>query len=41
VVVGQQIEDELVLYEITASGVIVKFRRYLIEVGVLQNWALN
>ena len=41
VVTGQQIEDELMLYEITAKGVIVKFRRYLIEVGVLQNWALN
>ncbi len=38
---GQQIVDELLLHEITPTGVIVKFRGYLIEVGVLQNWTLN
>ena len=38
---GQQITDELYLHEITPLGVIVEFRGYLIEVGVLQNWTLN
>ena len=38
---GRQIMDELFLHEITSTGVIVKFRGYLIEVGVLQNWTLN
>ncbi len=38
---GQQIEDDLFLHEITPSGVVVEFRGYLIDVGVLQNWTLN
>jgi len=38
---GQKIANELSLYEITPTGVIVEFRGYLIEVGVLQNWTLN
>ena len=38
---GQQIVDELILHEITPEGVVVKFRGYLIGVGVLQNWTLN
>jgi len=38
---GQRILDELYLYEITPTGVIVEFRGYLIDVGVLQNWNLN
>lgn len=38
---GQQIVDELFLHKITPTGVIVKFRGYLIEVGVLQNWNLK
>jgi general secretion pathway protein B len=38
---GRQIMDELFLHEITSTGVIVEFRGYLIEVGVLQNWTLN
>jgi general secretion pathway protein B len=38
---GQQIVDELFLHKITPGGVIVKFRGYLIEVGVLQNWNLK
>lgn len=38
---GQKIANELFLYEITPTGVIVEFRGYLIEVGVLQNWTLN
>jgi general secretion pathway protein B len=38
---GQQIVGELFLHKITPSGVIVKFRGYLIEVGVLQNWNLR
>jgi general secretion pathway protein B len=38
---GQQIVDELILHKITPTGVIVKFRGYLIEVGVLQNWNLK
>ena len=38
---GRQIMDELFLHEITPTGVIVEFRGYLIEVGVLQNWTLN
>jgi len=38
---GRQIADELFLYEITPTGVIVEFRGYLIDVGVLQNWTLN
>ncbi len=38
---GQQIANDLFLHEITPSGVIVEFRGYLIEVGVLQNWTLN
>jgi general secretion pathway protein B len=38
---GQQIVDELSLHEITPTGVIVEFRGYLIDVGVLQNWNLN
>jgi general secretion pathway protein B len=38
---GRQIANELFLYEITPTGVIVEFRGYLIDVGVLQNWTLN
>lgn len=38
---GQLIVDEVFLHEITRDGVIVKFRNYLIGVGVLQNWTLN
>ena len=38
---GQQIVDELILHEITPTGVIVEFRGYLIDIGVLQNWSLN
>ena len=38
---GRQIADGLSLHEITPTGVIVEFRGYLIEVGVLQNWTLN
>jgi general secretion pathway protein B len=38
---GRQITDDLFLHEITPTGVIVEFRGYLIEVGVLQNWTLN
>ena len=38
---GQQIVGELSLHEITPTGVIVEFRGYLIDVGVLQNWNLN
>jgi hypothetical protein len=38
---GQKIANELFLYAITPTGVIVEFRGYLIEVGVLQNWTLN
>ncbi len=38
---GRQIEGELYLHEITPTGVIVEFRGYLIDVGVLQNWTLK
>jgi general secretion pathway protein B len=38
---GQQIANELFLHEITPTGVIVEFRGYLIEVGVLQGWTLH
>ena len=38
---GQQIVNELFLHEITPTGVIVEFRGYLIEVGVLQGWTLH
>ena len=38
---GGQIADELFLHEITPTGVIVEFRGYLIDIGVLQNWTLN
>ena len=38
---GGQIVDELILHEITPTGVVVEFRGYLIEIGVLQNWTLN
>ena len=38
---GRQITNELFLHEITPTGVIVEFRGYLVEVGVLQNWTLN
>ncbi|MFA9420119.1 MAG: general secretion pathway protein GspB [Gammaproteobacteria bacterium] len=38
---GQQIVHELFLHEITPTGVIVEFRGYLIEVGVLQGWTLH
>jgi general secretion pathway protein B len=38
---GQQIVDELFIHKITPTGVIVEFRGYLIDVGVLQNWNLN
>ena len=41
VVAGQQITDELLLDEITPTGVVVEFHGYLIEVGVLQNWSLK
>ncbi len=38
---GQQITKDLFLYEITPTGVVVEFRGYFIDVGVLQNWTLN
>ncbi len=38
---GQQIADELILHKITPTGVVVEFRGYLIDVGVLQNWSLD
>ncbi len=38
---GQRIVDEIYLHEITPTGVVVEFRGYLIDVGVLQNWTLN
>ena len=38
---GRKIAKDLFLYEITPTGVIVEFRGYLIDVGVLQNWTLN
>jgi general secretion pathway protein B len=38
---GQQIVDELILHQITPTGVVVEFRGYLIDIGVLQNWSLN
>jgi general secretion pathway protein B len=38
---GQRIVDEVFLHEITTDGVVVRFRGYLISVGVLQNWTLN
>ncbi len=41
VITGQQIAEDLFLHEITPGGVVVEFRGYLIEVGVLQNWKLN
>jgi len=41
VVAGQRITDDLLLDEITPTGVIVEFQGYLIEVGVLQNWKLK
>lgn len=40
-IAGQQIVDELILHEITPTGVVVEFRGYLIDIGVLQNWSLN
>jgi general secretion pathway protein B len=41
IITGQQIAEELFLHEITPSGVVVEFKGYLIEVGILQNWTLN
>jgi general secretion pathway protein B len=38
---GRQIANGLFLHEITPTGVVVEFRGYLIDVGVLQNWTLN
>jgi len=38
---GQQIVGELSIHKITPTGVIVEFRGYLIDVGVLRNWNLN
>jgi general secretion pathway protein B len=38
---GQQIAGEVFLHKITPTGVILEFRGYLIDVGVLQNWNLN
>jgi general secretion pathway protein B len=38
---GQQIVGELVLHQITPTGVVVEFRGYLIDIGVLQDWSLN
>ncbi len=40
-IAGQQIVNELILHEITPTGVVVEFRGYLIDIGVLQNWSLN
>ena len=37
---GQQIADGLILHKITPTGVIVEFKGYLIDIGVLQNWNL-
>lgn len=41
VIAGQQIVDELFLHKVTPTGVIVDFRGFLIETGVLQNWSLK
>jgi general secretion pathway protein B len=41
VMTGRQIVDEVFLHKITPTGVIVEFRGYLIDVGVLQGWTLN
>ncbi|MDH5355112.1 MAG: general secretion pathway protein GspB [Gammaproteobacteria bacterium] len=38
---GQRIVGDVYLHEITPTGVVVEFRDYLIDVGVLQNWTLN
>jgi general secretion pathway protein B len=38
---GRQIVNELILHKITPTGVIVEFRGYLVEVGILQNWSLR
>ena len=38
---GQQVADKLILYKITPTGVILEFKGYLIDVGVLQHWNLN
>jgi general secretion pathway protein B len=38
---GRQIVDDLVLQKITPTGVIVEFRGYLVEVGILENWSLR
>ena len=38
---GRQIDDDLILHKITPTGVIVEFRGYLVEVGILQNWSLR
>jgi general secretion pathway protein B len=38
---GRRIANELILHKITPTGVIVDFRGYLVEVGILQNWSLR
>ncbi len=40
-IAGQQIVNELILHEITPTGVVVEFRGYLIDIGLLQNWSLK
>jgi hypothetical protein len=41
VIEGQQITNELFLHEITPTGVVLEFRGYLVDIGVLRNWSLN
>ena len=41
IVAGQQIKGDLILDEITPTGVVVEFQGYLIEFGLLQNWSLK
>ncbi|MDH3219866.1 MAG: general secretion pathway protein GspB [Gammaproteobacteria bacterium] len=41
IIEGQQITNELFLHEITPTGVVLEFRGYLVDIGVLRNWSLN
>ena len=38
---GDRLADDLQLYEITESGVVLAFRHYQFEVSVLRDWSFN
>ncbi|MFT7688415.1 MAG: general secretion pathway protein B [Candidatus Azotimanducaceae bacterium] len=38
---GEDFNDDILLREITADGVVIQYQDYLIEIGILSNWRAN